>query len=301
MFDHLKIWVNGRMVPWKEATVPMLSHGFSRGSAMFEVFGIHPGPDGPMAFRMDKHFERLMRSAELLEMDMAYTAEDMAAGVAEAVKTNNIKRGLIKMMSYFGEEAVIQLVLDCKLDLAICAIPEMDDLGLDKNDPIDACFSKWRKIHPETVPVEAKACSHYLNGMLARKDAMKRGYNLGVLLTTDGYVAEGSIESVFMVKDGVLKTSARGNILNSITRMSILEAARVNGFEVSEERIKPEELLAADEIFTSHTGIKVLPIKRFEDRTLKAPGPITAKMTTMMEDILSMKDERFKHWFQPVF
>ncbi|MGD9124046.1 MAG: aminotransferase class IV, partial [Desulfarculaceae bacterium] len=123
MFDHLKIWMNGQMVPWKEANVHVLSHGLSRGSAIFEVFGIHPGPEGPLAFRMDKHLERLFRSAELLGMEMAYTPEQIAAAVAESVKENQISRGLIKIMAFYGEQAVIALVLDSKLDLAICGIP----------------------------------------------------------------------------------------------------------------------------------------------------------------------------------
>lgn len=300
MFDHLKIWMNGQMVPWKEANVHVLSHGLSRGSAIFEVFGIHPGPEGPLAFRMDKHLDRLFRSAELLGMEMAYTPEQIAAAVAESVKVNQISRGLIKIMAFYGEQAVIALVLDSKLDLAICGIPEQEDLGLDRAVPIDVCFSKWRKIHNAATPVEAKACANYLNGMLARKDAVSRGYDLGVLLTTDGYVAEGSIESVFMVKNGVLKTSPRGNILLSITRDSILEAAPVIGIEVRQEPLMPQDLMAADEIFTGHSGIKVLPVKRIEERTLEAPGPVTVKMAQAIDDICNLRDERFRHWFQPV-
>ncbi len=301
MFKDLKIWVNGKLISWDQATVHVLSHGFSRASAIFDVFGIHPGPSGPVAFRMDKHLERLFNSAKLLGMEMAYTKDEIAKAVAEVVKANRIKRGLVKIMAYYGEEALISLVLDSKLDLAICAVPATDDLGLDKADPIDICFSKWKKIHPDTVPVEAKACSNYLNGMLARRDAMKRGFDVGILLTTDGYVAEGSIESIFMVKDGVLKTPALGNILSSITRTSIIEAARAIGIDTLEKQITPEELMNADEIFTSHTGIKVLPVKRIEERKLdEVPGPITGRLIQLMNDICSFREERFLEWLQPL-
>ncbi len=301
MFEALQIWMNGRMVPWDEANVHVLSHGFSRGSAIFDVFGIHPGPKGPVAFRMDKHLERLFRSAELLRMEMAYGEDQLTEAVAESVKANNIGRGLIKILAYYGEQAVISLVLDSRLDVAVCAVPAVDDLGLDESTPIDICFAKWRKIHPATVPVEAKACSNYLNGMLARKDSRARGFDVGILLTTDGYVAEGSIESIFMVKDGVLKTPRRGNILASITRMSILEAAPVAGIETSEEQITPVELLSADEVFVSHTGAKILPVKRIEDRVLAGvPGPVTQQLRRLMDDICNSRDERFRDWLQPV-
>jgi len=250
---------------------------------------------------MDKHLDRLFRSAELLGMEMAYTKEEIVDAVREIVRLNNINRGLIKILAYYGEEAVISLVLDSKLDLAVCGIPEMDDLGLDQTKPIDICFAKWRKIHPATVPVEAKACSNYLNGMLVRKDAMSKGYDVGISLTTDGYVAEGSIESVFMVKDGILKTPPRGNILQSVTRMSILEAAPAIGIETLEKQIMPQELMAADEIFVCHTGIKVLPVKRIEDRILdQVPGPVSSRISALMDNICNSRDDRFKDWLQTV-
>lgn len=301
MFEGLQIWMNGKMLPWNEANVHVLSHGFSRASAIFDVFGIHPGPDGPVAFRMDKHLERLFRSAELLGMEIAYDKDQLTEAVLKSVKANNIGRGLIKILAYYGEQAVISLVLDSRLDVAVCAVPAVDDLGLDESAPIDICLAKWRKIHPATVPVEAKACSNYLNGMLARKDAKNRGFDVGILLTTEGYVAEGSIESIFMVKDGILKTPQRGNILSSITRMSVLEAAPAVGIKVSEEQITPEELMAADEIFLSHTGAKVVPVKKIEDKVLEeVPGPVTRKLRQLMEDICNFRNERFKNWLQPV-
>ncbi|MCU0594260.1 MAG: aminotransferase class IV [Desulfobacterota bacterium] len=300
MKEKGKVWLNGDLIPHEKATVPLLSHGFSRGSAIFEIFGIHKGPKGPVAFCMDRHLDRLMKSAELLGMEMAYTKQEIAEAVAKVVRVNNVSRGLVKILAYWGEEAVIQLVLDSKLDLAIFAIHESKELGLDNDQPISACLSKWRKIHPETVPVAAKACSNYLNGYLVRRDAIQRGFDVGLMLGTDGFLAEGSTESVFLVKDGVLKTPPLGRILSSITRMSLLEAAPHAGIPVSEETMPPEALYTADEIFTCHTGIKVRPINRFENRTLDAPGPVTRKLTGLMQNILSLSDDRFKHWFSPL-
>jgi branched-chain amino acid aminotransferase len=292
-----KVWVNGSLIPWEKATVPLLSHGFSRGSAIFEVFGIHAGPDGPLAFRLDQHLKRLRKSAELLGMKLAYSNDEIAKAVRETVKANNMRRGLVKVLAYWGEEAVIKLVLESNLDLAIFAIPASEELRLDDARPISACLSKWRKIHPETMPVEAKACANYLNGYLVRKEAMERGFDVGFILGTDGFLAEGSIESVFLVKDGILKTPPLGRILSSITRMSILQAAPALGIPVSEEAILPEGLFSAEEIFVSHTSIKVLPVARFEDRVLEAPGPVTNQLMSLMDSILNFSDERFRDWF----
>jgi len=289
------------MIPWQSANVHIMSHGFSRGSAIFDVFGIYPGPKGPAAFRMDKHIERLFKSAELLGMEMFYTKEQIIDAVVKSVKANNIKRGTIKIFAYYGEESVVSLVLDSKLDLAICGIPETDDMRLDQATPIEICFAKWRKIHPATIPVEAKACSNYLNGMLARKDAVNRGFNVGILLTTDGYVAEGSIESIFMVKDNVLKTPPLGNILSSVTRISMLEAASDIGIKTLEEQISPEELMGADEIFVCRTGVKVLPVRKIEERVMDvAPGPVTSELSQLMSDIYHFRNDRFSHWLQVI-
>lgn len=298
MNNNAKVWLNGNLIPWAQATVPILSHGFSRASAIFDVFGVHVGPHGPMAFRMDEHIKRLMRSAELLGMEMAYSETEIVEAVKTTVRVNQLGRGIVKMLAYWSEEALIQLVLDSKLDLAVFAIPENDKLVLDKPRPLSACITKWRKIHPETVPVGAKACSNYLNGYLARKDANQRGYDIGILLSTDGFLAEGSIESIFIVKDGVLKTPPLGRVLASVTRMSILQAIPGLGIPVKEGPITADELLAADEVFTAHTGIKVEPVTRLENRELPGPGPVTQQVMQAMTDIIQFKDDRFKNWFQ---
>lgn len=298
MQKESKVWLNGELIDCQDATVPLLSHGFSRASAIFEVFGTHIGPKGTMAFRMDEHLKRLMNSSELLGMNTAYSMEEIAEAVRTAVKENKQARGLVKILAYWGEEAVIQLLLDSPLDVAIFTIPESPELGLDNAKSISACISKWSKIHPQTVPVAAKACANYLNGYLARRDAVSRGYDIGIMLGTDGFLAEGSIESVFIVKDGILKTPPLGRILSSITRKSILDAVSEVGIPVLEHAISEDELLNADEVFTAHTGIKVSPIHRLENREIKGPGPVTKKIMELMEGILAFKDDRFAGWFQ---
>jgi branched-chain amino acid aminotransferase len=262
--------------------------------------GVHPGPNGPMAFRLDDHLARLMKSAELLGMELAYSTEEIIDAIIATVKANGIGRGIIKILAYWGDEAITDLVLDARLDVAIFAIPESEELVLDKQHSISACVARWRKLHPETVPVGAKACANYLNGYLARKDAVSRGFDIGILLGTDGFLAEGSTESVFIVKDGVLMTPPVGRILSSITRLSVLEAVPEIGIPVVERPITADEISAADEIFTVHTGTKVEAVARFEDRQLEAPGPVTDRVMKLINDIMQFKDERFMNWFQPL-
>ena len=300
MNNDLRVWLNGEMIARRDATVPILSHGFSRGSAIFDVLGVHPGPNGPMAFRLDDHLARLMKSAELLGMELAYSTEEIIEAIKATVKANGIGRGIIKILAYWGDEAITDLVLDARLDVAVFAIPESEELVLDKQHSISACVARWRKLHPETVPVGAKACANYLNGYLARKDAVSRGFDIGILLGTDGFLAEGSTESVFIVKDGVLMTPPGGRILSSITRLSVLEAVPEIGIPVVERPITADELSAADEMFTVHTGTKVEAVARFEDRQMEAPGPVTDRVMKLINNIMQFNDERFMNWFQPL-
>jgi branched-chain amino acid aminotransferase len=301
MVGERKAWYNGRLVPWENATVHILSHGFSRGAAIFEVFSVHPTAEAPSAFRMDLHFQRLFNTARLLGMELAQSEEELGQAVKEAVLANKMAHGFIKMMAFYGEEAFGTLVPQVKLDLSVFAIPADADRGLDISKAISACICRWRKLHPETVPVEAKTAGHYVNGMLARQDALRRGYDVGIMLDTHGFVAEGSIESIFLVKDGVLRTPPLGCILPSVSRRSILEVARQEGMPVEEKAVRPEELFTADELFTSASPFKVLPIGRMGDRILpQAPGPVSTRLNRLMEEICIGRDPRFKHWLIPL-
>lgn len=301
MKDKPKVWLNEKIISWEEAHVPILSHGFSRGSAVFEVFGTHIIPGGVAAFRMDAHLKRLEQTVRLLGMELKFSLEEIAKAVSDITSVNKSERGIVKIVAYWGEEAIIDLVLQSKLDVAIFTIAQSQELGLDGVKPISACLSKWKKLHPETVPVQAKACANYLNGYLVRKDANDRGFDLGLNTGTDGFLAEGSIESVFIVKDGILKTPPLGRILASITRDSILKVAKYGGVEVSEAPMEKEDLYTADEIFTCHTGTKVTPVFRFEEKEMPAPGPVTSRVSDMINNVMDFKDSAFEHWFQMLY
>ena len=297
--DH-QVWVNGKMIPWKDATVHLMSHSLTRGSAIFEVLAVHSTARGPAAFRLPDHVDRLFRSAELLGMELVQSKDEIVRAVIQTAGVNRLQEGFVKIVGYYSEETFSISVSNPRLDLSVFAISG-EEYRKHGTSSIRVCLSRWRKLHPETVPVEAKVAANYLNGMLARQDAARRGFDLAVLLDTHGFLGEGSVESVFIVKGGILLTPPLGLILSSISRRSILEAAQAAGIRTMERPIRREEFLGADEIFTASTSRRVMPVSCVEDRDLgQVPGPLTRRLASLMEAICSGKDERFRHWLQPV-
>ena len=300
MGQDRKVWRNGKMIPWEEATVHMMSHSLTRGSAIFDFLAVYSTPAGPAAFRLPDHCDRLFRSAALLGMEIVQSKEEIIRGVIETVKANRVHQGFVKIMGLLSEETFTITVSDPRLEVSIFAVSEED---YKKYSPsvIRICLSRWRKLHPETVPVEAKVAANYLNGMLARQDAQRRGFDLGVMLDTHGFLAESSIESVFIVKDGIVMTPPLGLVLSSISRRSILEAGPFREIKVAEKPIRKEEILKADEIFISSTSRRVWPVYQIEDRSMgEVPGPLTYRVSTLMDSILSGREERFRDWLYPI-
>lgn len=304
MIEERIVCLNGEYVPWEKATVHIMSHSFGRGSAIFEVISLHTTTLGPAVFRLDAHIDRLLRSAELLDMELPYSKEDFCKTVVETVKRNGIQKGVIKIICFYSDVSVEILPVPKPLSVAIFAIDAQQDLGrfgIPFETGTTACVSRWRKLDPRTVPIEAKAAANYLNGMVARAEAKKNGFSHAVMLDTQGFIAEGGTESVFLVKDDCLMTPATGTVLKSITRTSVLEVAETSGIECMEERLKPEMLLEAEEIFFSSTPFKVLPVKQIDDRKLNnVPGPITRKIAKIIDAITAGNDDRFKRWLSPV-
>ena len=298
------VYINGEYVPWEKATVHIMSHSFGRGSAIFEVISLHATASGPAIFRLQAHIERLFRSAELLDMELPLAKEDLYQAVAGTVKRNGLQKGFIKMICFYPEFSVEILPPQSQLTVSVFAIdPEQDlgGIGLPFEEGTTLFISNWRKLDPLTVPIEAKASANYLNGMVARLEAKKNGFENAVMLDTQGFIAEGGTESAFLVKDNRLMTPATGTVLKSITRMSILEAAKTVGIDCFEGQLKPELLFEAEEIFLSCTPFKVLPVRQINDRKMEnAPGPLTRKIADLLDDIGSGNDDRFKDWLYPV-
>jgi len=298
------VYVNGEYVPWENATVHIMCHSFGRGSAIFEVISLHATDSGPAIFRLQAHIDRLFKSAELLDMELPLAKEDFYEAVAETVKRNGLQKGYLKIICFYPEFSVEILPPRKQLTVSIFAIDAEQDLGkhvIPFEEGTTLFLSSWRKLDPLTVPIEAKAAANYLNGMVARMEAKKKGFEYAVMLDTRGYIAEGGTESAFLVKDNQLMTAATGTVLKSISRLSILEGAKTAGIECFEGQLKPELLFEAEEIFLSCTPSKVLPVRKINDRQLdNTPGPLTRKIADLLDDIAGGNDERFKDWMFPV-
>jgi len=298
------VYVDGSYIPWEKATVHIMSHSFGRGSAIFEVMSLHATDSGPAIFRLAAHIGRLFKSAELLDMELPLSEKEFCQTVAATVKRNDLKQGVIKIICYYPQLSVEILPPQRQLTVSIFVFDPQKDFqrfGVPFEQGVSVYISQWRKLDPQTVPIEAKASANYLNGMIARAEAKEKGFDYAIMLDTQGFIAEGGTESMFVVKENRLLTPAAGTVLKSITRLSILEAAGTVGITCLEERLKPELLFAADELFFASTPFKVLPVKQINNRKLdQVPGPMARQIANLMADIADGRDARFKQWLNVV-
>ena len=298
------VWRNGDFVRWPEATVHMMSHSFARGSTIFEVISLYATASGPAVFRLHEHISRLEKSAVYLDMELPGGHDALCQAVGETVRRNRLAQGVIKVVGYYPQFALDIQPPQKRLDIAIFAMdPAQDikDLEFSFEKGTSAGIASWRKLDPETVPIEAKAAANYLNGMIARQDVQKRGLDDAIMLDTQGFIAEGATESVFLVKDGKLLTPCLGTVLDSITRRSILQVARHFGIETFEGRLRPALLFEADEVFFANTPFKVIPVRRIEDRRMSAiPGPMQRKLWDVLQKIATGQDPDFADWLYRV-
>jgi len=304
MLNNRIVFLNGDYVAWDHATVHIMSHSFGRGSAIFEVLDLLNTDDGQFIFRLDEHINRLFKTADLLDMELPLSRKDFHEAVRNTVKKNGLRQGFIKIVGYYPQISFEIFPPQKKLDVAIFIVDPAKDL-VDQDFSFErgstVCVSKWAKLDPRTVPIEAKVAANYLNGMMARGEAARRGFDYTIMLDTRGFIAEGGTESVFLVKDGRLMTPSLGTVLDSITRKSILQASAVIGIETFEGQLLPELLYEVDEIFLSGTLAKALPVRQIEDRLIEGtPGPLTREISVLMDEIVSGRDNRFKGWLFPV-
>ena len=304
MLNQRIVFINDSFVKWDRATVHQMSHGFGRGSAIFEVLSLHATNTGAAIFRLDKHLNRFYRTADLLMMEIPFTRDQLGEAVRETVRRNQIRSGFIKIIGAYTDVAFGVLPPEKPLDISIFVVDPDRDLGglsFPFKTGTAAGISKWRKLDPQTVPVEAKAAANYLNGMVARNEARSRGYENVILLDTQGFVAEGPTESIFFIKDGDVFTPSPGTVLKGITRKSVIEAARFYGMNVHETRVPRDWLFNAEEIFFSGTPNKVLPVRQIEAHLIKpTPGPLTQKISKIMDKIISGHDKQFGAWLTPL-
>ncbi len=303
MLNERVVYLNGEYRPWDEANVHIMSHSFGRGSAIFEVIGFHETPAGPAVFRLDEYVTRFRKSASLLEMEPPLTQRGLQEAVLKLVKRSGLKSGFLKMYGFYPEISFKILPPQRKFQVAVCLFSAEEALGRPLESAprsVTACVSRWRRLDPRTVPIEAKVAANYVNGMVARMESRAKGFDYAILLDTQGFIAEGGTESLFLVRNGRLMTSALGTVLQSITRKTLLEVAGTMGIETFTGLLNPEALDDADEIFFSGTSTKLLPVRQVGDRILnEVPGPLTRRLSERMAAITSGRDEQFRHWLFP--
>lgn len=298
------VYLDGEFRSWDEANVHIMSHSFGRGSAIFEVIGFHETADGPAVFRLDDHLLRFRQSALLLEMEPPLSNGELQEAVLQTVQRSGLKSGFIKMFGFYPEISFRILPPQKRFQVAVFVFSSQEALGErpeSANGSVTACVSRWRRLDPETIPIEAKVAANYVNGMVARTESRNRGFDYAVQLDTQGFIAEGGTESLFLVKDGGLLTPSLGTVLHSITRKSLLEIAEAMGINTFSGRLAPRLFDDVEEIFFSGTSTKLLPVRKVENRVLSgAPGPVTKKLSARMETITAGRDEQFRGWLFPV-
>jgi branched-chain amino acid aminotransferase len=300
MLKERAVYLDGTYAPWDEAKIHIMSHSVGRGSAIFEVIGFHETATGPAVFRLDEYVARFRNSAALLEMEPPLSAADLQEAVLETIRRNGLRQGVIKMMGFYPEIALKILPHRKRFQVAVFVFDPEEDFGeraqADEGS-VTACVSRWRRLDPQTVPIEAKVAANYVNGIVAKMEARNLGFDYAILLDAQGCLAEGGTESLFLVREGRLLTPSLGTILNSITRKTLLDVAETMGIGTFSGRLDPGVLHETDEIFFSGTTTKLLPVRQVGERILKeVPGPVTRRLAERMAAITSGRDAQYRHW-----
>ncbi len=293
------IWYDGELVPWRNATTHVLTHTLHYGMGVFEGVRAYNTPDGTAIFRLDAHTDRLFDSAHIMGMKIPYTKEEINEATRAAVRENNLESAYIRPMVFYGSEAMGLRASGLKVQVIVAAWSwgaYMGDEALQAG--IKVRTSSFTRHHVNISMTRAKANGNYINSMLALQEAISGGADEAMLLDPEGYVAEGSGENIFLVKNGVIYTPEVTSCLNGITRNTILTLAAEHGLEVVEKRITRDEVYIADEAFFTGTAAEVTPIREVDGRQIGAGrrGPITEQLQTAYFDLVTGKTSNHAQW-----
>ncbi|HUT36086.1 MAG TPA: branched-chain amino acid transaminase [Planctomycetota bacterium] len=299
-----KIWMDGEFVDWEAAKVHVLVHALHYGSSVFEGMRCYSTPGGPACFRLHDHLHRLRQSAKIYRMEIPYTTEELAAATRELIRVNEQKSCYVRPIVFRGYGPMGVNPLDSPLQVVIATWEWGAYLGDQAAQTgIDVCVSSWTRLAPNTEPSLAKAGANYMNSQLMKMEAVVNGYAEAIALDIHGYVAEGSGENIFIVKDGGIVTPPSGaSILPGITRHSVIVLARELGHEVRKQIIPREGLYIADEVFLTGSAAEITPV-RSVDRIPVAdgtPGPITTAVRKAFMDIVTGAVPDRHGWLEPV-
>jgi len=295
-----KIWMDGKLIPWEEANVHILTHSLHYGLAVFEGIRCYLGHDGKSAvFRLREHVDRLFDSAQIGDIKIPYSKREISEACKETLRANRLKEGYIRPIVFIGEGVMGVYPGDNPIQVAIITWSWGAYLGeeaLEKG--IRVKVSSYTRHHVNVMMTKAKICGNYVNSVLAKREAMKMGYDEALMLDTEGYVSEASGENIFMVKNGVLKTTPLTSILPGITRDSVIQIAKAKKITLLEERFTRDELYTAQEAFFTGTAAELTPIREVDDRTIGngKPGPVTRELQAAFFDIVKGKNPEYREW-----
>jgi branched-chain amino acid aminotransferase len=295
------IWMNGEFIDWADAKVHVGVHGLHYGTGVFEGIRCYETADGPAVFRLREHLQRLENSARLLHMTLPYSVDEVRTAMHELIGRNGLAECYVRPFAFYGYGELGVHTKGNPVEVVIMSWPWANYLG-DENATtgIRAKISSWNRVGANTIPHAAKATGIYLNSMLAVHEAQNGGYDEAILLTAEGFVADGSGENVFVVKDGKICTPPLStSILPGITRDTVIQIAQDLGYVVEEANIIRSDLYLADEIFMTGTAAEVTPVRSVDDYEVGA-GPVTHELQQAYLDTVRGKSERWGHWLDRV-
>ncbi|HEX4230703.1 MAG TPA: branched-chain amino acid transaminase [Bryobacteraceae bacterium] len=299
-----KIWHNGRLIRWDDATIHVLSHVVSYGSSVFEGVRCYDTERGSAIFRAREHMRRLVDSAKIYRMSIPYSIEELVSGMLDVVRASGLSSCYIRPIVLRGYGDMGVLPKNNPIETYMACWPWGKYLGEEAlANGVDVCISSWTRIAPNTLPALAKAGANYMNSQLIRMEASANGYAEGIALDDSGYVSEGSGENIFVVRDGKVLTPPLGaSVLPGITRDTIVKIAAGLGIPVIETIIPRELLYIADEVFFSGTAAEVTPIRSIDKIVVGQGhrGPITEKIQKRFFDIVSGRADDEFGWLTPV-
>ena len=300
MIETGKIWMNGKLVPFKDAKVHVLTHALHYSTSIFEGIRCYDTPNGSAVFRLSEHVDRLFKSAKLYSMKMQYTKKVISDAILQTVKASGLKEAYIRPLAYYGYGTMGLTPTTNKVDMSIaCWEWKMGESKAGKFSGAKCKVSSWMKIDSRSQPMQAKAASNYANAALARMEALENGFDEAIMLNSQGKVAEGSAENIFIIKDDVIQTpplSAGG--LEGITRDSIMQIIEENNGFVIERDLERDDLYTADEIFMTGTAAEVKSVTQIDKVKIGTGkmGSVTKALQKSYRDAVMGKDERFLPW-----
>jgi branched-chain amino acid aminotransferase len=295
------IWMNGELVDWDDARIHVGSHGLHYGSGVFEGIRCYETPEGPAVFRLTDHMQRLVNSARLLYMELPYSRDELVGAANELVVRNGLASCYIRPIAFVGFGELGVSATGNPIDVVIMSWKWAPYLGEDSlHAGVTAKISSWQRVGPNIIPHVAKATGIYLNSMLATTEARRAGYDEAILLTAEGYVADGPGENIFIVTDGVLYTpDLSTGILPGITRDTIIQIAQDLGYSVVAKNIIRSDLHLADEVFMCGTAAEVTPVRAVDDVEIGV-GAVTLAIQKAYLETVKGESDRWAQWREPV-